>query len=543
MICFFGLGGLAQNLKPLHVKGLNANYVTRSSAKDSTDALLWSQKTLQRLQKDGYWMASIDAFENTGDQYMVEFFQGRKFDGLNVNLTHVSGVETFLNRRFLRQQRSIKNTVDFHRFVESTLELYENNGYPFANLSFDSISMDANSIAFGVRIQKGPSITYDSISVNPEHILKPQFLANYLNLKYNGIYRESDIQNIVSKMNRFQFLDLRKSEVTYQLNQAKTALEFKTKKVNYFDGILGVVPNRDNEGIELTGELNLSVKNLLQSAKELEIHWTKLRPGSQLLEAWYYHPVFLGTPLGVRFKFYQIKEDTLYSNQRFNLRFDYAPNSKLNTAFFYESRKGNELDDGSELSGDFGINFYGLSAELSDMDDLYFPKSGWKTRMEISVGDKTDNLINSQSTQYRLKANLESYNPLSSISVLYGRISGGHVIGDQLYLNDLFRIGGLKSVRGFDELAIFASKYLQTTAEWRIYFEAQSYLVTFFDLAWTQFEVLDQQTSDHWQGFGAGINMSTANGQFTMLYAFGRNADQSFSFDSSKLHLGYTANF
>ena len=48
-------------------------------------------------------------------------------------------------------------------------------------------------------------------------------------------------------------------------------------------------------------------------------------------------------------------------------------------------------------------------------------------------------------------------------------------IGETMFQNELFRIGGLKTLRGFDEESIFASVYSIFTLEYRFILEQNSY--------------------------------------------------------------------
>jgi len=527
----------------LYIEGLEARFYPPKKMLDSVNALYQAGKIVQKLQRSGYWMASLDQCQFGKDSISLKFYQGRKFDQFDVSVTEVSGLETVYRQRFIKKQRKIQHTEDLNDFIESTLELYENNGYPFVQLKFDSASTRNHSIVLKIKIEKGPLIKYDSLSVDPLDVIKSKFLSNYLRMKPGDYYSASDVALIADRMEQLPFLTLTSLRTSYQLKQAKIQLEVAPRKVNYFDGILGFVPNRDQQGVELTGELNLSLKNLFQSAKSLEFHWTKLSPGSQQLDVGYVHPALFGSRIGVEATYNQLKQDTLFSNRRMRLQFNYHPKPRVATSFFYENREGNELDDGSRQSGDFRINFYGASLRYARLNNYFNPTDGWVLDLTGSVGDKKDFDQRSLSTQYRGKTKFEILKPIVHRSVVSLGVQGGIVLDDQFFINDLFRIGGLKTVRGFDESAIFASKYAILNSEWRYYFESSSYLLAFFDLAFTQFEVLENSEANNYQGFGAGMNLSTNNGQFIFLYAFGRSADQGFSFDSSKMHLGYVANF
>ena len=58
--------------------------------------------------------------------------------------------------------------------------------------------------------------------------------------------------------------------------------------------------------------------------------------------------------------------------------------------------------------------------------------------------------------------------------------------GEVLYDNELFRIGGTKLLRGFNEEVIFASFYSVFSLEYRLLFNQNSNLFVFSDLGYTE---------------------------------------------------------
>ena len=115
--------------------------------------------------------------------------------------------------------------------------------------------------------------------------------------------------------------------------------------------------------------------------------------------------------------------------------------------------------------------------------------------------------------------------------------------GDQLFLNDLFRLGGLNTIRGFNEMFFYASHYIIGTLEYRYLFENESQLVVFFDGSYLGFDINYESYKDYPIGAGAGISISTGAGLLNVIYAVGKSNDQPFNIRYSKIHIGYTGRF
>ena len=115
--------------------------------------------------------------------------------------------------------------------------------------------------------------------------------------------------------------------------------------------------------------------------------------------------------------------------------------------------------------------------------------------------------------------------------------------GDQLFFNDLFRLGGLNSIRGFNDMFFYASQYIVGTLEYRYLFENESQLLVFFDGSILGHDLNGVSYREYPIGIGTGISISTKAGLLNVIYALGRSQDQSFNIRYSKIHIGYTGRF
>lgn len=527
-------------------EGVDKPYVPKWSKMDSSEIILANKAMIDELRKDGYWLASIDSTSLAADTVHLWVYQGRAFESVAITITDEQELMGSLSRFPKIKTNQVTSPHQIASEAHEILDYLESNGYPFATLALDESKVENGVLQVALRLDLGTRITYDSLSVRPQGLVKPAFLSKYLGLDYGKNYDEEDLANVEDKIQHLPFLSLERMSTSFQLKKARVALDLAPRKVNYFDGILGLVPGADGEGVEVTGELDLSINNLFQSGKKVEVNWKKLEPGSQQLHASYLHPIVLGSPLDFYFSLDQIRQDTVYSNRSLQLAFDYRPSKRVSMRISYESLLGNELDDQTGASGDFNIDYYGLAVTWYKLDRLLHPKNGFKTQWITNIGRKSVSTTGSsipESTQYRLQAILEGYKRISPRSVLYLASQNGMIFNDYLYLNDLFRLGGLKTIRGFNELEFFASNYAIVNLEWRYYLDADSYLVTFYDQSFVSYDIINGSYSDRPAGLGAGMQFATERGNFKILYGLGKRDGEPFSFATSKIHFGYTAIF
>ena len=115
--------------------------------------------------------------------------------------------------------------------------------------------------------------------------------------------------------------------------------------------------------------------------------------------------------------------------------------------------------------------------------------------------------------------NTEFYFSIGKRHVIKTRLQAATMYNQQLFQNELYRIGGLRSLRGFDEESIVASSYGIGTLEYRFLLETNSFFYGFVDGGWYERNIPNRYLKDSPYGFGAGISFETRLGIFTLNYA------------------------
>jgi len=129
-------------------------------------------------------------------------------------------------------------------------------------------------------------------------------------------------------------------------------------------------------------------------------------------------------------------------------------------------------------------------------------------------------------------------------NVLKLGMQGASIFGNStLFKNELFRIGGLKTLRGFDEETIYTSTYVIPTVEYRFLFAKNSSLILFAEGAWYENNSEGSYIKDTPMTVGAGVNFETKAGILTLDYAIGNQFNQGFDARNGKIHFGLTALF
>jgi len=545
----------------------------RTTVPDSLTALRTVRELVLALQADAYLTASADGLRWGRDTVRVRLYVGEQFRWAylhNGNLGDGLLTRAGYREKFFR--RTAWHPADWASLQERVLTEAENQGYPFATIGIDSLRLSGRDIAGRVVLKRGPAVYFDSLQIVGTSKTKKRFLTKYLQLTPGQPYSQQRVAAAAALLRQLPYVRLRaEPEVRFAKNRARVYLLLDERPSNQFDAIVGLLPNTDgSSGVQFTGDVTINLRNLRGGGKQVGLQWRKTDAISQLLDVSYLHPNIFGTPLevGATFNLYKQTDNFLTLRPRVQVSYPTARAGRL--TFFTEQRSSRLLFDsmtyarfsaGSTLPDylDSEYNSYGLGYSRASLDDIYFPHRGLFISAQGGVGTKTirrnaslrETLYDGlalRSTQYSFGGRAERYWALGRQGVLLVRARGEGLFNQQFFLNDLFRLGGLNSLRGFQENQFYTNAYGVGTVEFRQFTGPEGYVFVFADQALLQaYQVTDLRvrTLDGPTGLGAGLSFRTAAGLFQFVYSVGRSEflNTSFSLSNSKIHFGLTSRF
>jgi outer membrane protein assembly factor BamA len=516
-----------------------------------------------KVYEQGYLLANYELSVKDSSSTFINVELGEKFTWAALkqgNLPDELMSRTGYKQSFFEQQ--IVNFKRISNLFEKIIRYAERNGYPFASIELNALEINDRKLSAEINFNAGQYITFDSLKLSNSNKIKTRFLAAYLKIKPGTPYDQRKIENIPYLINALPYLSIRGDPLLYFANeQCQVILDLNDEKASAFDGIIGFLPNENEEGkLLVTGQVYLKIENLFRSGKRLELDWHKVNIQSQDLSMAYDHPALLGAPLDLALAFNLYKQDTTFLTRKLELNMFYNNYNKGRVGVHFKRDVSRLLHAESlvfhnrPLYADYNLNYYGIVYKFSSLDHLFFPSRGWDIKLDANVGSKSiiknvnldDDFyadIPDEGFQWQSTLMIGKYIKLRPRNILLTKVSGGYMNGDQLFLNDLFRLGGLNSIRGFNEMFFYASQYIVGTLEYRYLFENESQLLIFFDGSLLKHELDDGIYSDRPVGLGAGINLATKAGLLNVIYAIGKAEVQPFNIKYSKIHIGYTGRF
>jgi len=446
---------------------------------------------------------------------------------------------------------------DVKRVQERIIRYYENNGYPFASIKLDSIIIADDKISAQLKLTKNEEIKIDSILIKGTAKIAPVYMYNYLGIKPGNLYNESQLQKVNTRLRELPFVTLKSpSSVIFTNKFNKLILNLDKKRASQFDGVLGILPDNKTGKILFTGDVRLKLQNGLERGELIDLNWRRLQTQTQDLKARLVYPFVLRTPFGIDYNFKLYKKDTTYLDLNQNIGVQYLLIGGNYLKLFYANKsstllstKGLEYVTSLPAYADVHSNMYGAGIKFEKLDYRLNPRKGFSILMNASAGTKKikKNLKVNQAVYEGLKLNSTQYNsdleasvfiPLGKRNTVELATKSAFLYGETTFQNELFRIGGLKTLRGFDEESILASAYSILTLEYRFILEQNSYIYVFGDQAFYENKNVSQYVYDHPFGFGAGISFETKAGIFSINYALGKQFDNPIELRGGKIHFG-----
>lgn len=546
---------------------------------DSAEIVVKSQTSIQQYRLKGYALAAVDSFDFKGDTCKIWWYSGAKYEfGL---ITMNDDTRELLNLAGLNKYNWNAKNLDSNAvssFLIDVVNYLVNNGFPFAKAYFKDIVFDKNKVNLRLELDKGRYITYDTLEITGNLRLSKNYLQRYLRLMPGNSYRHADVQNSTKLLRNLPFAQS-KSEptVSFVNDVAIVNLKLDANNASRFDFIIGILPGTSSiggRGFLLTGEILADLQNKFGVGERINVFFRRLEFEDQEIKLGFSYPYLFNTAFGADFSFELRRNRGLSVDINTVLGGQYIIDGNSLIKIFWNLRSGRltkidtaRLVQTMRLPPNLDYNYSGGGLELvrQNYDYKFNPSRGWELNLNLGAGVRSiiknneilsinaENVdftalydsINLNTLQLNVVLSGTLFMPISNRITLKNNIQGGVRFDQGKALeNEIFRIGGHRLLRGFDELSIFTNLYAIYTAELRLLIDRNSYLsLPFIDIARMRVLAEGQTLWDNALGVGMGINFATQIGIFNISFAAGKRLDNPINFQDTKVHFGYVSLF
>lgn len=532
---------------------------------------------LDSCKNEGYLFAYKQALTQVkSDSFVCNIFTQNQFASIAIAAGNLP--DQFVNLFPVRSQTdyALMPFAKWKKFLFSILEDAQDQGYPFASIRLDSIVMDSNQAKAKIAFEPGPLVVFDSIVLGGQVNVRPQYLVHLSGIYPGVFFRQALLQKFDQKINSLSFAQLaHPSAVYFYGNKAKPYLTLNPIKASTFDGIIGFAPKSSlNNSLILTGDFALKLVNLWGTGMQIETAFKSYLVGSKEMQFSTEIPYVRKIKLGIHYTFRLLKFDSIYLELNHEFGYKILEKEAVVLNLFYKNNHFSLINtDTNWVRANRQIpklhdalsNQIGLQFNYRKADNLKFPRKAFFIHFQSSLLERNllKNILieevkfldnnselttvyahkNLTSYQLHFFADIQSYLPISSVFNLKTQLSGAVINASQILQQEQFRIGGLKTLKGFDEQSLFTNQYISGNIEWRYLLPQNSSFILFYNQAWMNNQLNYNQANAIAKGFGAGMQINTSNGQLSLFYALGKINQAEFNFNAAKIHFGYNQLF
>lgn len=532
----------AQNLK-VFTKSESTNQYTliqTTVCNDSLDMISKLRKIQTEDYKNGYPTAGFDSVVSCPDYICAYYNKGSKF--LWKNFSIIDSNQLIINNNIKLKSPFVSENL-YHK-LDKTISQYAEIGYPFAFISVQRLLFENDSVTADFNVYPGEYYVFDSIIIKGDLRIKPHYLYKTAGFKKGDSFSFRKVNSMDKMLKAVPFISQARS---YQLafGEGKTdlLLYLTNKKSGSFSGLIGIMPNNKTTGkLLLTGDINLNLINAAGAGEFILFKWRKYEAQSQKLETEFSIPYLFKSDFGLGLDFDLEKKDTSYLNTDFTGKILYGNNTVSGFDLFYRNKSSYLLSTAENGNSGFRSDLYGIGLRFFDTDDWLNPSKGAILKISSAFGTRTTETdVEQRNIQFQTRNSLDftAFIPLAKFFLLRLRSNTSSIYSKDISENETDRIGGLNSIRGFDELSLPATSYSIANIEFRYRFEEQSALFVFYDAAYFEKRKTVNDYYNYAMGIGAGLDLNTAAGIFSLAFAVGKQNNNPFLFNAAKIHFGY----
>ena len=497
-----------------------------------------------------YKIISEKFVENSDTISLIQIFEGQKYliNSIHINDSLISNNE--INQFNARIKGSVFSPSTIQSIKLKLAEHYELKGYPFAEVTLDGFEIKKEEskekfIEVFFSVEKNLKAKIDKVEIAGNNFTKENVIIRELNIKENDYFNPKLSQKLITRLQRLNiFSNIKNPEFYFdEKNKGNLRIEVVEDNTNSFDGLIGYIPSseRDRKGY-LTGQVNFSFRNLFGTLRAFSFRWNRIDRFSQDLEIKYFEPWFFNLPLNILPSFQQTKQDTSFIRRNFNSQFDLnllenfsivlsiSFSSVIPQSQYYINNVFNSTSTG-----------YGVGIKIDTRDHPFFTKSGLLFRTDFyqvikKIHDKT------QTSRYNQKKghfNFQIFQQVIKNQILFASFNAKVIDGGKIEISDLFYLGGMNTVRGYEENQFRGSRVFWSNIEYRLFVSYTDYVALFFDSGYYFRDILDEKLSKFRIGYGFGIGFNMPLGLMKVSYALGEGD----SFLRGKIHFGIVSAF
>lgn len=513
------------------------------------------------LMRD-YIFASVDSFriEQRRSRNVIHIYLNEGQPAAINSIRWIGETELLTDRvyRRLASQDGARFSWAVLRYdIQSLLDYYEENGYPFAKIEVEKFAQDSlnrETVDIDLKVLSGPYVQIRFLSFTGNKITKSSFLERETRLAVGDEYNRLKVNTARRYLRKLPFIRVVNEPRLAVDDEGQIGLVFdlEESRMSRVDIVAGFSPGAEGDNGTFSGLVNLELMNFFGGGRKARIHWERPNEDIQAIDLAFIEPWVAQQPVSLQLEFSQRIQDTLYVTRHFGSKAVLTLSSFVSV--WGTARREAVIVDSADavlLSIESsGTNYLEMGVEYDSRDHPLNPRNGilfstfggqgWRKLEdpELRSGKRSF-------THHRVGVDSEVDFEMLPFWIVSLASHARSLDSDEpvVKLPDLYRLGGARTLRGYREEQFLGSRIGWGSLELRYWLGQASRFFLFADAGGAYRETFEQERYVRRTIFktstGLGIRMETALGVWGIDYGIG----ESDNLLRGKLHVSLFSTF
>ncbi|KAF2510728.1 hypothetical protein EYY60_09455 [Flavobacterium zhairuonense] len=559
LLCFISLSSHAQNFH-LTIRGKNKaetqtidslaykpNHINVKSMFDEIKLIS------EKLSKIGYLENNIQNTIQINDStYSSEIQLKQQTKSIHIYIG--------INNSFFYAEKTKSDTIilpyiELENYLNQKIIDAEKQGFALSKIKLENIKKKNSVIYADLNFKSEKKRIINSIILNYANPKGKDFFPKghlkQLNKKYlSKTFNQETTQQLYEDINSYEFVSQTKyPEILFTTDSTKIYTYIEKRKANTFDGYIGFANDKD-EKMNVNGYVDISLLNTLHAGEQFSLYWKSDGNQQKTFNTKVEIPYIFQSSLGIKAQLNIFKQDSTFQNTKTAIDLGYFINYNSRIYAGYQSTESSDIQNANNsFISDFKNSYFTSSFDYKKTDhkNNLVPRKALVNWI-IGYGKRsTNNDPETAGTSTQFYTNLNaSYNFEINDKNFININSQNFYLSSKNYIsNELYRFGGMNSIRGFLENSLQCNFNFLILTEYRYKFSKNIYIHTITDYGIYQdlTSTIDPNKTKKLIGVGIGSVLQTPNGLLRINLTNGSQDIQEIQLYNTIVNICYNVKF
>jgi hypothetical protein len=493
-----------------------------------------------KLIKLGYINSELISNNKVNDStFLFQMNLKKRTNFIHIYIGRNSNLK-LLSNDFQKNDTLIIKISETERYLNTLLKNLESKGYSLAKLKLVNFQSKNNVLGAELFLDLGSLRVLNNIVINGYDKFPESHKKELLRLFKNKTFNQENLTKIHKAFEKFRFVNqIKYPEILFTKDTTKIYVYLEKAKANKFDGYIGF-SNDKNNNLELNGYLDLVLVNSMNAGENLALYWKSDSGNQKTFNLDLEVPYIFKSPIAVKANLNIYKQDSIFQNAKTAIDVGYFFNYNSRLYLGYQSAESSAIQKiNTTTIRDFSNSFVTANFEYNNIEkgSFLFPE---KTKLSSKIGFGSRYSDFNSYQQFFANIDISHILQLDIKNSINLKSRNYYLQSDQYIINELYRFGGINSIRGFNENSLQGNFFSSLLTEYRYLISPELYVHSILDYGF--YSDATDSKKDNLFGIGFGFGLLTKNGMLNLVYANGSSGNQKIQVSNSVVHLSLKLN-